>query len=40
MEIPKYHHDLELIVKFILNKAYGNYKTPVVGQGKFDFAEI
>ncbi|ULQ59459.1 hypothetical protein K7I13_13420 [Brucepastera parasyntrophica] len=23
MEIPKYHRDLELVVEFILNKAYG-----------------
>ena len=23
MEIPKYHHDMEMIVKFILDKAYG-----------------
>ena len=23
MEIPKYHHDMELIVKLILDKAYG-----------------
>lgn len=23
MEIPKYHHDLELIVKYVLDKAYG-----------------
>jgi len=25
MEIPKYHKDLEMVVKLILNKAYGKY---------------
>lgn len=28
MEIPKYHRDLELVVKKILDKAYENYEIP------------